>query len=474
MTALHSLLAWCGPALVTGVAWQVFTGEPLAPLLVLGVALAPLLVVLARAPGHVEPDLAVALPTLAALALVLRADMLAVADLGRAYGVSRLVVIALATLVLVALLHRRAARTAAHVLGSAGLVALAVALAGLAVSAAAPWTAWARVASQGAFEFAARSPAVTRGETIADPVTLTFSEPHRITAATAGVFRVVEHDGDRLVVRDWRLAPGDPLGLRTGDQLVLPAGATVRFEPGKRVPGVAMSGVGWADPRRRPTLGALTLVGPLVTFVGGALAVVGGARPATLLAVIAGPTVAVAGALGAALWGVYGALRAPELVLAGSPASLLVQGPAFVVGGEAGRGLQMLATGGLVALFLGAALALRARMSDLAALWLVAPARVSVAWLAVVAMAALASIAPSDPWRALLLGLGLGAASLLAPMVFAATPLERRIGALVGASVFVVLASAARILGGAEAVYPAVAAAPASALGVMVARLRRD
>ncbi|MBI1846557.1 MAG: hypothetical protein HYR86_06260 [Candidatus Rokubacteria bacterium] len=476
MTALHGPAAWCGPALLVGIAWQAFSGEAVAPLTVLGAAVAPLLALLApRAVGG-GLDRSLALAALATLALLLWANCLAVADLARAHGSAPRLAVAAAALALLAVSHPRVARLG-RLLVPAGLVALGVTLAGLALAAGAPpWAAWARVASRGAFEFAATSPAVTRGATMPDAVTLTFTEPHRITVASAGVFRVVERDGDRETVRDWRLTAGETLALRPGDRLVLPAGVTVRFEPGRRVPGVAMSGVGWADPRGRPALGApARLLGPIVTLAGGALAVVGGVAAASAAEAVIVPIALAATAVAAAVWGIYAALAAPELAVLGSPAALVAQVPVFAVGGAAARALPALATCGLLALFFGAALALRARMEALAAPWPGALRRPQAAWAAVVLAAALATLAPADAWPAALLALGLGASTLAVPLAFAATPLERRLGALAGGACFVALAAAAAGLGalGGVGAYPAVLALPVSAVAVAVARLRR-
>src|SRR5207244_301183 len=78
--------------------------------------------------------------------------------------------------------------------------------------------------------------------------------PHRVTALSPGVYRVIEEGAQRSVTREWRLAAGDALTLRAGDRLALAAGTRIRFEPGKRVPGSAASGAGRAEPpgRRSP------------------------------------------------------------------------------------------------------------------------------------------------------------------------------------------------------------------------------
>src|SRR5256886_15870586 len=106
---------------------------------------------------------------------------------------------------------------------------------------------------------------------------LQISEPHRVTALNPGVYRVVEEvvegDAPRSVTREWRLAAGEALTLRPGDRLILEAGTRVRFEGSKRVPGSAASGVAWAEPPERRSLGtAAHALGAVLTLVGGALA----------------------------------------------------------------------------------------------------------------------------------------------------------------------------------------------------------
>ena len=120
-----------------------------------------------------------------------------------------------------------------------------------------PWAAWRDVASRPALSFGATSPATVEGRAIGRPTTLAFDEPHRVTAARPGVYRVI--DGSRR--HEWRLRAGDSLELRPGDRLALEAGARVRFEAGKRVPTAPVSGIAWADPPERATWGAAAEIG---------------------------------------------------------------------------------------------------------------------------------------------------------------------------------------------------------------------
>src|SRR5919108_395776 len=160
-------------------------------------------------------------------------------------------------------------------------------------------------AARPALVFSAHSPWVTEGGWFARRATLIFQEGHRLVAVSPATFRVVEHDGKTDVMRDWRLAAGDPLSVRPGDRVTVEAGSRVRFEPRKRVPGAAGPGAAWADVRVSPLVGS---VAALVTLLLGAVGLVpaagrrGFAAPATLLTV----------ALAPACWGVYAVATLPE------------------------------------------------------------------------------------------------------------------------------------------------------------------
>src|SRR5207245_2066483 len=113
---------------------------------------------------------------------------------------------------------------------------------------------------------------VTQGRTLSTPTSVTLTEAQRMTATSIAMWRVVPGDeGDRSAL-EWRLVPGDSLALRSGDQVLLPAGAGVRFESGRRVPGAPISGVAWADATASSALdGLLAAAGAVVTLVGGGL-----------------------------------------------------------------------------------------------------------------------------------------------------------------------------------------------------------
>jgi hypothetical protein len=232
-------------------------------------------------------------------------------------------------------------------------------------------------------------------------------------------------------VREWRLASGQTLTLRPGDELTVDAGSRLRFEAGRRVPGAPASGVTWADaPARGPGMLPAAL-GALVTLVGGAVALVpAGTRrgaPAAL-----GPLLLLAGVAAAMGWGIYAAATAPDLALGGSLLAPLLGLPSLALGARAGLPLAAAAAAGIALLLLGGTIALRQRLA--------AAARPQPAlWAGVVALAGVLTTGGFDPWRLIVLGLGLGA-SAWAPAVLASSRAGSVAGAVVGAGVFVALA----------------------------------
>src|SRR5262249_39952599 len=151
-----------------------------------------------------------------------------------------------------------------------------------------PWRAWTRLASRPVVAFDQRSVGGTQGRTLSTPTNGTPTEAQRVTGTRhamwggggagggggpggRGGLGVPGDDGDRSAL-EWRLVPGDSLALRSGDQVLLPAGAGVRFESGRRVPGAPISGVAWADATASSVLdGLLAAAGAVVTLVGGGL-----------------------------------------------------------------------------------------------------------------------------------------------------------------------------------------------------------
>jgi hypothetical protein len=436
MTAARALAAWPGPALVAGVVAAVAAGAPAAPVLVLAFAVTPLLALLRPSRAAASPSHPATLVITAGVAaLLLWAHLAVLADAAALLGARRWQASVLAAaLALLVTLTPGAERRRGGMLAAAGAALLLVLVVVGVAGGVAPWTAWSQAAARPALVFSGHSAWVTEGERFVRGTTLAFDEAHRVVAVTPGTFRVVEQDGGRRVVRDWRLAAGDALSLRPGDTLTAAAGSRLRFEPGKRVPGAAPSGAAWADAAAR--VPAARALGLLATFALGACAVI----PAGARRVGVAPAIALALSLGATSWGVYATLAAPEAGLAGSPAEALLSLPRAVAPARAlpPSALAAVVLLGLLMLFVATADALRERISKAGG------ARLPVIWTAVMAAAALtAAVAVVNPWTLLMAGLGLAGAAIAAPRLGAGNgarrvlgwPLEA-IGALFGAAVY--------------------------------------
>lgn len=448
--------AWVAPVVLVSLASRVFAGAAEAPVLALGLLSAPLAALLGAAPGE-EPgtNRVASMATLVAVGLVLWAILLTLGDVAQVLGAPRWLAVVLATaLALLASAWRP--RDPGWALGaSLGAGTLGVVLAVIVVGAIAatpPWAAWSEVASRPAHTFAARSAWVNAGRRFAEPVSVAFSEAHRVTALAPGVYRVVEEADRQRVTREWRLTAGDALTLRPGDRLVLEAGAHVRFEPGKRVPGAPMSGIVWADPPERRRLSTLVeTLGVALTLVGGALALsprVAAGAPSTALGALAGPALLLLLLLAAVCWGVYGAHAAPELALGAGASAGLVELPALLLPTLPGRALVAATVIALIFLFVATACALRAvGVADGAA-----GAREAV-WTGLLVLAAVAGVWPGDAWRVFLAGCGLAGATVIGPRIAGGGRAAELAGSAAGAAAFAGLAAATGLL-------PAWAAAP--------------
>jgi hypothetical protein len=310
-----------------------------------------------------------------------------------------------------------------------------------------PWSAWAVVASRPALAFGERSVSVVEGRALPPATTLTFSESHRITALSPGVYRVTERDGDHLTIREWRLAIGDSLALRPGDNLTVPGGVIVGFERGKRVPGVAPSGVAWADPpersdaRRLP--GWLGLLGTLVLSSSFLVAPPcpdqfdSRARRRGIARGAAWPVLVVAAVLIATCWGLYALHDGADGALAPSPFGPLFEARALGTWGR--RAPAAVAAAALAALFLASAAALRDRVAALVtATSATGAGRTLIAvWVALLGVAALLATWPGDAWQVLLTGLGLAAAGWAAPALAGVGRRAEALGSLAGSAVFI-------------------------------------
>jgi hypothetical protein len=342
-----------------------------------------------------------------------------------------------------------------------------------------PSRVWSRVASQPAFRFSPESPWVTDGGSVRvrrGVDTLHFEEEHRLIPLTREPLRVVISDGMKVRVEEMAVPPGQSVTLRPGDRLKLDRSVGFRFQAGKRIPGAPISGIGWADAPPGPRWRTL------LEFLGLGIALVGGAIVLFTVGRSGAASRGAAGLLGLGslvllLWGecwaLYAAAYAPELFLGGITGEKLLELPVLVLRGRpAGRWLAALVGAGLFAGFLAGAPALRRALAQVEG----AISKDRVAWTGLVAVAALASLWPVDPWTVALLAFGLGA-STLGPLTAVGVPAGRPQAAPlaigVGFVLFVGLAVVGRLApaeGSVLLAFPALIAAPAASGILLLAR----
>lgn len=457
MTALAAAAVWLQPVLLAALALRVAAGAADAPWLALGVLVAPLVALLApaRRSSGLGPVATSALAV--AVTFVLAADLVVAADAALLLGVTPwLGVVGAGALALLVPLLPGARRVSPLALAAAAVV-LSLPLVSIALTTRTPpWAAWSQGGLRPALTFPETSEWVVDGERFARAARITFAEGQRVTAMSAGVFHVVEHDAAQPTVREWRLAAGETLTLRPGDELSVEAGARLRFEAGRRVPGAPASGIAWADSPARTAAMLPAALGALATLVGGALALVPAVRRGPAAA--PGPLVLLVATVAAVGWGVYAAAAAPDLALGGSLLAPVLRLPLRALGPRTGAPLAVLAVIALGALLLTAVVALRGRLAAA-----VGPA--PALWAAAVGVAALLTALRPDPWRLLVLGLGL-AASGCTPALLTSERTAGLVGSAVGALVFAGLAALPSVAPGAGAWlepltrYPALVAMP--------------
>jgi hypothetical protein len=464
---------WLQPALVGALALRVAAGEADAPLLVLGALLAPLIALLARPRPAAAANPVATMAAAVAVVVLLAANFSLAADAATLFGGAGWHgVVAAAGLAVLLPLVSPARRLDAPlvILGAAALVLPLVAV--TVATATSPWAAWSRGGWRPALTFSETSAWVHDGERFARPAQLAFAEGQRVTALTAGVYRVVERDATPPVVRDWHLGAGETLTLRPGDELSVEAGARLRFEAGRRVPGAPPSGVAWADPPGRAAPMLPVALGGLVTIVGGALALVPAATHRGLLTA-ATPVVLLAGVIAAMGWGVYAGASAADLALGGSPLTPFLGLPPLALGAGGGAMLATLVAGGIGLLLVGGTIALRRRLAGV-----VRPD--PALWAGAVVLAAALTVWPLDPWRLLTLALGVAAAGWT-PSLLAPTRIAGFAGCAVGAVAFAALGALPVLSPALSATldglvrYPALVALPlgwltARAAGLLTAR----
>jgi hypothetical protein len=303
MTALSAVALWLHPALLVVLALRIAAGEPDAPWLALGALIAPLVALLAPSRRVLERHWLGGAITSVVLILLLAADFLVAADAAALLGGAPWQGVAFAAVVaLLVVAWPDAAARAARAGARRGRAA--VPLGAVAVGRPARHGPPGAAAARGRRRPSERGAWSREGDRFALASRLRFRDGQRVTAVAAGTFRVVEHDAPQPTVREWRLGAGETLTLRPGDELAVPAGARLRFEPGRRVPGGPASGTDWADaPGRSPWMLPAAL-GALVTLIGGALALVPPPARGDRTAV-AGPLALLVATAGAVCWGVY-------------------------------------------------------------------------------------------------------------------------------------------------------------------------
>ncbi len=475
---IRSLLLWATPALVVPLATQVFAAAPAAPLVALAAVIAPLLARLVRPPdASALPRALVAGLLTAAVALVAWANFLVVADVARGLGGERWQGLALTAPVALALAWRPDTRWRPPAM-IASVTLLAIALVAVAVAmTVTPWRAWSRLGSQPVVAFTQHSLWVETGRTFPAPTSVMLTEAQRITATTAAVWRVVADDGVGPAAHEWRLAPGDSLALRSGDQVLLPAGAGVRFESGRRVPGAPPSGVAWADATAHGAFGGLLVaVGAALTLVvGGAALLAPSSATTPARSRVAWPAIALVIVLVAVCWGVYAADVGADLALGAPAAAAFVRLPSVAVSGAWGSTLVVVTVVAIVGLLATAATTLADRAVGAWYPGRGATLHARTLRAGVVTVAAVLALVPAPPWNVLMLGFGLAAAGL-GPALVDASLNGRLVASVTGSLAVVFLALAGSWLAltsPALAMYPALVAVPLAAATGWVAAGRR-
>lgn len=471
---MMAMAMWLGPVFVTTLTARAFAGAG-APTVALAVCCAPLLGLLASAPAREdEDDPVAAMLTCVAVGIVLSAQFAALVDVGRVFGLPRwLTVLVVVALTLTGTLRRSlsARPRSALIAGTATLVGMLL-LVGVMLGIP-PWAAWRMQAARPALAFADGASPVTSGITVLIPTTLVFSEPHRVTALIPGVFRVVERDTVQPVVREWQLGAGESLALRPGDELGAGPGARLRFEAGRRVPGVAPSGAAWADVTEAGVETLLATIGLTMLLAGGAV----GLAPRPSLHVgrreaLMAPLLAVVGPVALLSWGVYAAWTGVDLMLAAPSAAAFIRLPLVAVPAPWNIALTAAVVLATAALFGAATAALRGRFEELATPWIgtprSGPGRARYAWATLVLAAAVAAAGPVHAWS--LVGWGAG----LAATVWAASVVDevlgpRLTGTIAGAGAFLALG-----VGGMAAERCALVAVPLAWVSAQVAARARD
>lgn len=489
--AARLLAAWLSPALWLALPALIVARGPEGLWLALVATVAPLVALVVRA--QAEPAAgSSAMRVRAGVRLVVAAIAVAsgtmlAGDLAVWRGAPRWQGVAAAVVVAALAAAWRSGGPWVGMLWLVGLVGVSAPLAELAREAGVhPIAAWHEVATQRAFVFPKTSPWVNGGHPLGAGgarVPIAFVEEHRVTAPEGGALRGRSADGGRVIELEWTLEAGQSITLRGGDWLAEGTAVRLQFEANKRVPGAPMSGIEWAAWPRGDGWAQLGLGATLVLGAIGLLRP-GGPAPSrrTALAVGVGLLLVLAWAQG---WATYGLYAAPDVFVGGVRIERLADLAALAPGGRAALELAVVAAG--VAGFAASGLALRERL---------VPSVGSVqhdrlAWLGAIALGGAASLWHLDPWRLIVLALGVAAAGLAPATVWRpAGSAAGTASAVLGLVVFIALTVLAETRGIAPSIvasprlawaealreavlaYPAIAAAPAGAAVLLLARRR--
>jgi hypothetical protein len=492
---LTLLAVWLTPAVWLAMSEAIAERGPEGVWIGLTLVAAPLVALAARRPESGADDETVRRfrrgVMLAAGGILMWANAIVAGDVAPVFGVARWQALVVAVVLGWAALAWRGATRLLPVIALVAVVGLGVPLAELARQArTGPIAAWEHLATQQAFRFPPSSVWVTEGRSLGAsraPLSVVFSEEHSVSAPAGGVVRAQVFDGRDGIDREWSLAPGQSVTLRTGDRLEIDRETPLRFEAGKRVPGAPSSGMVWAG--GSPSDGGRAL-GVAVTLVAGAIGLLGPAMTRLWRRDVVVLGIGLVGVLGWAQgWAIYQMLTGPDLFLGGVTIERLVDVRAVEAARLTEVATQALVLIGGVASFLASSIALRGRVAPPPA---AAGTRDDAVWAGIVAVAGLAGLWSTDPWPLVVLATGIAAAGLTPATLWPPANPRAAVGAgVIALAVFagVTAITGVRALGlGPErtgtatwwqqlleaiAMYPALAALPAGALVLVALRRRR-
>jgi hypothetical protein len=214
-------------------------------------------------------------------------------------------------------------------------------------------------------------------------------------------------------------------------------------------------------------------LGLAITLVGGAAGLIRPLPPASRAARVGVPPILLAFVLASACWGLYSAYLAIDLGLGALPLGPLLEAP-LTTTAPWNRLLTGLLVAALATLCLVGGCEVRERVVTLPGIS--SGRSAELAWLVVLASAAVLALVPLGTRAMLLAGLGLAASALTGPRLARAARGGSVAGTAAGAVAFVAVALSAAQLPGWAAVlgaYPALTAVPVAVLATRLARAAR-